>query len=85
MNKIVREHYPVERLPEDLRGGLEGQATVTVTLEQEADQRNRDFAQQKTTLFAAIAEARASIKGPGVTSDEAVARVRALRDEWDDR
>ena len=35
MNKIVREHYPVANLPEDLREGLDpsGMAVVTVTLE----------------------------------------------------
>jgi hypothetical protein len=33
MNKIVREHYPISRLPEDLREGLDpnGMAVVTVT------------------------------------------------------
>jgi hypothetical protein len=32
MNRIVREHYPVEKLPEDLRVGLNprGKATVTI-------------------------------------------------------
>lgn len=37
MNKIVKEHYPVEKLPEDLRAGL-GAAThvrITVVLEDE--------------------------------------------------
>ena len=26
MNRIVREHYPVSKLPEDLREGFEGSA-----------------------------------------------------------
>ncbi len=37
MNRIVKEHYPVEKLPEDLRAGL-GAAThvrITVVLEDE--------------------------------------------------
>jgi hypothetical protein len=35
MNTIVREHYPVAKLPEDLREGLDpnGMAMVTVTPE----------------------------------------------------
>jgi hypothetical protein len=35
MNKIVREHYPVAKLPEDLRESLDpsGPAAVTVTPE----------------------------------------------------
>ncbi len=35
MNKIVREHYPVANLPEDLREGLAAGATVRVVLEVE--------------------------------------------------
>ena len=33
MNRLVREHYPVSKLPEDLREGLDGRENVTVTLE----------------------------------------------------
>jgi hypothetical protein len=32
MNKIVKEHYPAAKLPEDLREGLEPQQMVTVTV-----------------------------------------------------
>ena len=32
MNRIVREHYPVSQLPEDLQQQLQGQQSVTVTL-----------------------------------------------------
>jgi hypothetical protein len=32
VNKIVREHYPVEKLPEDLRFGLNINGHVTVTV-----------------------------------------------------
>ncbi len=32
MNKIVRDHYPVEKLPEDLRAGLSLDGHVTVTI-----------------------------------------------------
>jgi hypothetical protein len=35
VNRIVREHYPVGKLPEDLRGDLDLSANVTITLVQE--------------------------------------------------
>jgi len=36
MNKIVREHFPAERLPAELREGFALDAHVTVTVEAEA-------------------------------------------------
>jgi hypothetical protein len=36
MNKVVREHYPVEKLPEDLRGGFPPDARVRVTIVSES-------------------------------------------------
>lgn len=33
MNRLVRERYPVSKLPEDLREGLDGQDDVTITIE----------------------------------------------------
>jgi hypothetical protein len=73
MNKIVRQHYPVSRLPEDLRGGLAADAFVTVVI-------STGGAAQPSfrSLFEALEPSR-------VSSDEAVARVRALRDEWEER
>ena len=35
MNKIVRENYPAQKLPRELRDGLDPQSTVTVTIVQE--------------------------------------------------
>ena len=35
MNKIVKEHYPASKLPEDLRVGVDPAATVTVTIVEE--------------------------------------------------
>ena len=42
MNKIVREHYPVEKLPEDLRAELGLAQTVTVVIEAETPPRQND-------------------------------------------
>jgi hypothetical protein len=35
MNKIIREHYPVSKLPSDLREGLDPSSEVKVTVEKE--------------------------------------------------
>jgi hypothetical protein len=76
MNRIVREHYPVSKLPEELREGLEPGASVTVTVEEERKPFSRD------ELLESFREARKNARG--VTVEEAVARIRELRDEWDD-
>jgi hypothetical protein len=37
MNKIVKEHYPVEKLPADLRAGLPKHGRVRIELEPEME------------------------------------------------
>jgi hypothetical protein len=88
MNKIVREHYPVEKLPEDLREGLEGSPTVRIILETQGSSKaesamspSKPFTLEET--LDAVRNFRAR-DVQGVTMEEAVARIRALRDEWDD-
>ncbi|AJC77461.1 hypothetical protein IE4803_CH00198 [Rhizobium etli bv. phaseoli str. IE4803] len=97
MNKIVRKHYPVANLPEDLREGLSNDATVRIVLEVEdraeiADDRSLDFrdfqaeASKPLTRKEAL-EAIRRFKAqdrPSVSLEDAVARIRVLRDEWDD-
>lgn len=77
MNKIVREHYPASRLPEELRAGLPPDASVTVTVEEERMKSRPN----PEALLSLIREAQANSRG--TTMEEAVARIRALRDEWD--
>lgn len=72
--RIVIEDYPVENLPEELRGGIEAGHRVTVTVEESGD--------RWSDLFRRI-EAYQNAHTRHVTSEEAVARVRALRDDWD--
>jgi hypothetical protein len=79
--KIIRENYPVEKLPEDLRAGLGDATRVRVTVEAQP---------LEPPSFSSWSEIKAGIEElhrmPGfkaVTVEEAVARVRALRDEWD--
>jgi hypothetical protein len=97
MNKIVIEHYPVSKLPEDLREGMGADATVKVIVEQEHN--STPSGQDRWPGFSAFPEivrkplsaeeAVAAIRQyraldrPSVTQEEAVARIRELRDEWD--
>lgn len=87
MNKVVREHYPVENLPEDLRGDFPAGTAVTIEivdeLEREEDVPQPLSAQEAVALMRQMQEEN-SRRGLSVTWEEAVKRVRELRDEWDD-
>ena len=76
MNKIVREHYPVSSLPQDLRQGLDPEDSVRVIIEESAPHPE----QQKKELRELMALAR--LAQP--LDDDPVGRIRKLRDEWDD-
>ena len=98
MNKIVREHYPVSKLPDDLQREFEGFESVTLVGE---DRSPASAAKSGGSPYHDYDEMMASIKpmtwkelyadmqanpgnySRGVTIEEAVSRVRALRDEWD--
>lgn len=88
MNKIVREHYPASRLPKELREGLDDHVRVTVIVEEQAKADTQfEMKDRKplTALEAVEAIKRFKEQGrPSIDPDEAVARIRALRDEWDD-
>jgi hypothetical protein len=96
MNKIVLEHYPVSKLPADLRQGLDVSGTVKVVIEEE-DTKSFVFAYPGFSELSKIQPApmtveealenvrRSREKDSGsVTMEDAVARIRALRDEWED-
>lgn len=83
--KIVIQHFPVEKLPAEIRSLIEGAApggdaavqTVTVTVEQNlAPAHAGPVAQSWKSFFGA---------GRGIyqTHEEAVEFIRALRDESD--
>jgi hypothetical protein len=82
MNKIIREHYPVENLPADLREGLTEGSTVRVVVEIESQAPSP--AKESFDEFMKQVEAYRSQDDRRVTTAEAVARIRELRDEWDD-
>jgi hypothetical protein len=74
MNRIVREHYPASKLPEDLRAGVDPAATVTVTVVEE----------DNATVLPTLDEIFASRQPPFRTAEEIDAALRRQRDEWDD-
>ena len=73
MNKIVREHYPASKLPEDLRLSDKLDAWVTVTVEEE--QRP-----EQVMTFEEIFELKGFRRRSAAEID---ADIRAMRDEWD--
>lgn len=85
MNKIVVEHYPVSRLPEDLREGLESAGSVRVTVEAEAAGVNTHRPVSAVDLVSQLqAEKAGKAPADGISLDDAVARIRELRNEWED-
>jgi hypothetical protein len=75
MNRIVREHYPASKLPEDLRAGVDPSATVTVTIVEE--QKRREKVMTLDEIFALR-------RPPFRTAEEIDEDLRRQRDEWDD-
>jgi hypothetical protein len=74
MNRIVKAHYPVSSLPEDLREGLDPSGEVTVIVE-ESDR-------PKKTM--SIDEIFAARRPPFRSVEDIDRQIRELRDEWDD-
>lgn len=83
MNKIVRDHYPVAKLPEDLREGFSQSGTVKVVIEFE-DRSPFAYAEKDRapTLEEMLRRKHAdpSAYSGRVTMEEAVSRIRELRD-----
>lgn len=76
MNKIVREHYPASKLPEDLREGVDPEAMVTVTVT--VDELKRP--ERVMTLEEIFAMRRPPFR----TVADIDADIRRRRDEWND-
>jgi hypothetical protein len=75
MNRIVKEHYPVSKLPEELREGLDPAELVTVTVAREIENPRRKV----LTLEEIFALRRPPFRS-GTEIDDS---VRRQRDEWD--
>lgn len=75
MNKIIRkQEYPASKLPEDLREGLDLNATVSVTVEE----------LNRPKRIMSLEEIFALRRPPFRTAEEIDADIRRQRDEWDD-
>ena len=72
--RIVTDDFPAERLPEELRRGIDPGHRVRVTVEDEPASAGTE---PRYRRFHGIAAEQ------GTSIDQAVERVRALRDEWD--
>ena len=77
MTRIVRRNYPLDRLPTDLRPDGAADGTVTVVVETDRDGAlplSKDFVKELESMRARAEH----------TADDAVERIRRLRDEWPD-
>lgn len=75
-SKIVVEHYPVDKLPEELRAGLASGEMVRITVEREAQEVREPRPLHEMYGFAAGLYASQGL--------DPVEFIRRLRDEWDD-
>lgn len=79
MGIITVKHYQASKLPHDLRGDLPSDAIVSVTIQEE---QKKAPPSTPEALKKQIENAQRGQKRP-VTIEEAVERIRKLRDEWD--
>ena len=75
MNRIVKEHYPASKLPEDLRVGVDPTAIVTVTIVEEKAEPERKVS---------LAEIFAARQPPYRSTEDIDSDLRRQRDEWND-
>jgi len=73
MNKVVREHYPASKLPDDLRGPIEVGKSVTVTVMEE---------EPPPADVLSLEDLFALRQPPYLSKEEIDEHIRALRDEW---
>jgi hypothetical protein len=83
MNKIVLEHYPVSRLPDDLREAIGGAKEVTLTIVTE--DAARDDAAPSTGRDDWFSRHEHIRRDTFKTTEEVTDYVRSLRDEWSHR
>lgn len=77
MGRVELKHYPASKLPNELRGAFIEGDFVNITVEADASRpmTQEDLLKMLKHNFP---------RGEGVPIEEAVKRVRKLRDEWDD-
>ncbi len=83
MNKIVLEHYPVDRLPEDVRKHFSTGSSVTLEVREETPQSAQRRMSAKETIEL-IRNMRKRNVDNLLSQEEIISEIRTLRDEWDD-
>jgi antitoxin component of MazEF toxin-antitoxin module len=82
MNRIVREHYPAAKLPDDLRKEIGAEKSVTITIEVENAGAGCEANNARDDWFSKYEHIR---RATFHSIDEVNDYVRTLRDEWDHR
>jgi hypothetical protein len=77
MNRIVRQHYPAAKLPDDLRDEIGAEKRVTITIEVEGAESG-----SRHDWFSKYEHLR---RNTFHSLEEVNAHVRSLRDEWGHR
>jgi hypothetical protein len=86
MNRIVKEHYPASKLPDDLREGLAPKAEVRVTVEWDSAPNDNTgdgalIRRLRRPERVMTLEEMFAMRRPVYRSD---AEIRRQREEWDD-
>lgn len=94
MNEAIRKRVPAAILPAEIREGIDASHLVEVTVTDLGVRSTADIDALHAELLEAVERARGEpfdlqgirerLKPPGLEPGESVARIRALRDEWDD-
>ena len=82
MNRIVREHYPAAKLPEDLRDEIGAEKQVTITIEVEGAASGVEAVTTRGDWFSKYEHIR---RATYHSLDEVNNHVHALREEWSHR
>ena len=85
MGRVVRDRYPIENLPEDLRAGLRLGGIVRVTIEEVGGtpQADGSMAGEVPRLVPSLEQLLARRTPNFASGEEVDAYVRTMRDEWD--
>jgi hypothetical protein len=80
MGRVELRHYPASKLPAELRGEIGLESIVSILVEEEAAATQKPLTGRDLKQFIETSQR----NNKGVSIEEAVRRIRELRDEWDD-